>query len=171
MVAAARVPEQRWKDAELFQPSYNATPGAWVPVLVKEGDGVALQSMRWGLVPSYTGKEAKLDFWRMFNARRRGAPPRRARVRAVALCTEPQTVDPTPSRRSETVDEKPVFSRLLPSRRCVVLLTGFYEWREASAARCCRHRTRAHSQRALLPLVTSPRPLAAPCRRVSAGQR
>jgi putative SOS response-associated peptidase YedK len=54
--------------------------------------------MRFGLVPSYTDKAAKVDFYRMFNA------------------------------RSETIAEKGVFSRLLQRRRGVVLLNGFYEW-------------------------------------------
>lgn len=31
--------------------------------------------------------------------------------------------------RSESVAEKPVFSRLLKRQRCVVLLEGFYEWK------------------------------------------
>lgn len=31
--------------------------------------------------------------------------------------------------RSETVTEKPIFSRLLPQQRCVVILDGFYEWK------------------------------------------
>ena len=30
--------------------------------------------------------------------------------------------------RSETVAEKSVFSRLLSSKRCIVLMNGFYEW-------------------------------------------
>lgn len=30
--------------------------------------------------------------------------------------------------RSETVPEKSVFSRLLSSKRCIILLNGFYEW-------------------------------------------
>lgn len=59
--------------------------------------------MTWGLVPSWTKKEEKLDFFRMFNA------------------------------RSETVPEKTVFSRLLGSKRCVVLLNGFYEWAQVSS--------------------------------------
>ncbi len=58
--------------------------------------------MTWGLVPSWTKKEDKLDFFRMFNA------------------------------RSETVPEKTVFSRLLGSKRCVVLLNGFFEWAQVS---------------------------------------
>ena len=55
--------------------------------------------MRWGLVPSFTKRDEKPDFFRMFNA------------------------------RSDTAPDKPVFSRLLARKRCVVLLNGFYEWR------------------------------------------
>jgi hypothetical protein len=50
-------------------------------------------------VPSFTKPGSQLDFYKMFNA------------------------------RSESVAEKPVFSRLLSSRRCVVLLESFYEWK------------------------------------------
>lgn len=58
--------------------------------------------MTWGLIPAWTKKEEKLDFFRMFNA------------------------------RCETVPEKTVFNRLLKGRRCVVLLNGFYEWAQVS---------------------------------------
>jgi putative SOS response-associated peptidase YedK len=57
------------------------------------------QTMRWGLVPSFTRKEEAPNFWKMFNA------------------------------RSDTAADKPIFGRLLSRRRCVVLLNGFYEWR------------------------------------------
>ena len=66
-----------------------------------QGD-TELQTMTWGLVPSWTKKEERLDFFRMFNA------------------------------RCETVPEKTVFSRLLGSKRCVVLLNGFFEWAQVS---------------------------------------
>lgn len=60
-----------------------------------------LQGMRWGLVPSFTKRDSKPDFWRMFNA------------------------------RSEGVASRGIFSRLLkhPDRRCVVVVEGFYEWK------------------------------------------
>ena len=54
--------------------------------------------MQWGLVPSFTASAAKPDFWKAFNA------------------------------RSESVATKPMFRRLVDSRRCAVLLDGFYEW-------------------------------------------
>ncbi|CAM9349074.1 unnamed protein product [Ectocarpus sp. 12 AP-2014] len=55
--------------------------------------------MRWGLVPSFTKKGDKPDFFRMFNA------------------------------RSETAAEKPSFRRLVGRRHGVVAFTGFYEWK------------------------------------------
>lgn len=57
-----------------------------------------LVPMQWGLVPSFTASAAKPDFWKAFNA------------------------------RSETVASKAMFRRLVDSRRCAVLLDGFYEW-------------------------------------------
>ncbi len=59
--------------------------------------------MRWGLVPSFTRKEEVPNFFRAFNA------------------------------RADTLTEKPLFARLLGRKRCVVLLNGFYEWREEGA--------------------------------------
>jgi putative SOS response-associated peptidase YedK len=58
------------------------------------------QTMRWGLVPSYTRPDEAPNFYRMFNA------------------------------RADTAADKPVFSRLLGRRRCVVLLNGYYEWKQ-----------------------------------------
>jgi putative SOS response-associated peptidase YedK len=98
---AADVP---WVNREQYTPRYNASPGASLAVLRVAGPGETsssgrvVETMRFGLVPSYTDKAAKVDFYRMFNA------------------------------RSETIAEKGVFSRLLQRRRGVVLLNGFYEW-------------------------------------------
>ena len=91
---------------EAYEPRYNAQPGATLPV-VRAGDPArgetaprVVESMRWGLVPSFTRPDDRPDFFRMFNA------------------------------RSETLAEKPAFARLLARKRAVVLLSGFYEWRD-----------------------------------------
>ncbi|KAI3439013.1 hypothetical protein D9Q98_001425 [Chlorella vulgaris] len=88
-----------WIDQESYQPSYNAAPGACFPV-VRSGDGgePVVHTMRWGLVPSFTKPGEKPNFFRMFNA------------------------------RSETVAEKASFRRLIPARRCLIPVDGFYEW-------------------------------------------
>ena len=82
---------------------YNASPGASLAVIRRAESGEStsdrvVETMRFGLVPSFTDPGAKVDFYRMFNA------------------------------RSETIAEKGVFSRLLQRRRGVVLINGFYEW-------------------------------------------
>ncbi len=95
-----------------FRPHYNAFPGCALPVVYRprssssSATGAAtatfadpvLRDMRWGLTPSFTEPDSKPDFFRMFNA------------------------------RSETVAEKGVFKRLVDTRRCVVVLDGFFEW-------------------------------------------
>ena len=59
--------------------------------------------MKWGLIPSYTKKDEKLDFFRMFNA------------------------------RSETVSEKPAFRRLVHSKRAIVAMHGYFEWHKPNS--------------------------------------
>lgn len=56
--------------------------------------------MRWGLVPSFTKKSERPDFYRMFNA------------------------------RSESVHQKTSFRRLLSTNRCLATVEGFYEWKK-----------------------------------------
>lgn len=101
VAAAARTAPERWRNADSFQPSYNLTPGHDAPVVLCDAQGEReVQTMRWGLVPSWTKKGTQPDHFRMFNA------------------------------RSETVGEKSVFSRLLSSKRCIFLCEGFYEWKK-----------------------------------------
>ncbi|KAB2636665.1 embryonic stem cell-specific 5-hydroxymethylcytosine-binding protein-like [Pyrus ussuriensis x Pyrus communis] len=87
-----------------YRPSYNVSPGSNLPVVRREdgadGDGVVLQCMKWGLIPSFTKKTEKPDFYRMFNA------------------------------RSESICEKASFRRLVPKSRCIVAVEGFYEWKK-----------------------------------------
>ena len=82
----------------------NVSPGQHMTVLreKKEGGGLELMSMVWGLVPSYIKSRKDVNHWRMFNA------------------------------RSETVLSNGVFSRLTEKRRCAIPLNGFYEWQTLS---------------------------------------
>ncbi|CAL4918449.1 unnamed protein product [Urochloa decumbens] len=107
-------PAVRTLDLDRFRPSYNVSPGAYLPVGTVRaqtaacGDGgrggggaePVIQCMKWGLVPSFTGKTEKPDHFRMFNA------------------------------RSESVKEKASFRRLIPKNRCLVAVEGFYEWKK-----------------------------------------
>lgn len=87
--------------------NYNASPGSMFPVLRlsdpsrdEPPDTRVVESMTWGLVPSFTSADSKPDYFRMFNA------------------------------RGETLSLKPAFKRLLRRKRCVALLQGFYEWKK-----------------------------------------
>lgn len=94
-------------DTERYRPSYNVSPGSYMPVVRKENTGndrqPVVHCMKWGLVPSFTKKNEKPDHFRMFNA------------------------------RSESVREKASFRRLIPSCRCLVTVEGFYEWKKDGA--------------------------------------
>ncbi|XP_073221777.1 uncharacterized protein [Cicer arietinum] len=87
-----------------YRPSHNVSPGFHMPVVrredASESEGHVLHCMKWGLIPSFTKKTEKPDHYRMFNA------------------------------RSESIDEKASFRRLLPKNRCLVAVEGFYEWKK-----------------------------------------
>lgn len=60
--------------------------------------------MQWGLIPAWTGDEKKA--WEYSN---------------MAL-----------NAKAETIFEKPMFCNLIMSKRCILPVDGFYEWREIS---------------------------------------
>lgn len=94
-------------DTALWRPSYNIAPTQALPVVgVREGARV-LRVMRFGLVPRW----AKDD--------------RDAR-RLQGMCF---------NARGETVHEKPAFAESFAARRCLVVVTGFYEWSGAAPHR------------------------------------
>ncbi|GAB2282411.1 hypothetical protein Dimus_016956 [Dionaea muscipula] len=97
----------RQVDVDRYRPSYNVSPGSYLPVLRREdgsdGCDAAVHCMKWGLVPSFTRKDEKPDHFRMFNA------------------------------RSESIAEKASFRRLVPKNRCLVAVEGFYEWKKDGA--------------------------------------
>lgn len=90
---------KEWHRWRKYQPGHNMSPGAFFPVIHANNSGdIVVTCMRWGLIPSFTKSDVSPDYFRLFNC------------------------------RSETANEKFSFRRLLPSRRCVVLLDGFFEW-------------------------------------------
>ncbi|KAK7339065.1 hypothetical protein VNO77_19708 [Canavalia gladiata] len=98
------VPPTRTLHMDWYRPSYNVSPGSHMPVVRREdasdSEGYVLHCMKWGLIPSFTKKTEKPDHYKMFNA------------------------------RSESIDEKASFRRLLPKGRCIVAVEGFYEWKK-----------------------------------------
>ena len=102
---SSKIPKKRFLNFEKYEPKENMTPGSCFPVVYvdqRSGERV-LQVMTWGLVPSFTSsKIEKPDFFKMFNA------------------------------RIETIDEKPSFQKIAQTKRCVVLLSGYFEWKTSS---------------------------------------
>jgi putative SOS response-associated peptidase YedK len=95
-----------WENREQYQPKNNVSPGSATPIVLLDRSGhLIIRTMTWGLVPSFTKPLEKPDFWRMFNA------------------------------RSESIREKPSFRRLVPSKRCIVLLNGFFEWKKEEGSK------------------------------------
>ncbi|CAG8485131.1 8307_t:CDS:2 [Ambispora leptoticha] len=81
---------------------YNVAPTYYEPVV--RGDAQSheniIHSMKWGLVPSWT---------------KRG--------------TEPSCITKTINARDDSItDGKPIFSSMKNSKRCIVIVHGFYEW-------------------------------------------
>ena len=161
-MAAAKVPEERWKNRDAYKPSHNVAPGYYTPVIkrdkaqelevhtMKYADCyasfvpartlackraislsccllhtlTAFGALRWGLVPSFTKKDAeKLDHFRMVRTLCSGKRHCDTRLHHQARVLQFNA-------RCETVAEKSVFSRLLQRQRCVVLFDGFYEWKK-----------------------------------------
>ena len=98
---AAASGTSRWVHREAYVPRYNAQPGTPLPCVRASDptrgeppDERRVESMTWGLVPSFTGPGEKPDHFRMFNA------------------------------RGETLREKPAFGRLLRRRRCAARRYG-----------------------------------------------
>ena len=84
-----------------FQGMENMAPGAQFPIQIMNQDGdKGLRGMLWGLVPSYTSLSTKPNHFLMFNA------------------------------RSETIFEKPSFANIIKSRRGIVYMNGYYEWKK-----------------------------------------
>jgi putative SOS response-associated peptidase YedK len=88
---------------DYFEPRYHASAftAPYLPVI--SGDDIhAIQFFRWGLVPHWVedGETAEKIRMKTLNA------------------------------RSETIHEKPSFKHAIRDRRCLVLVDGFYEWRE-----------------------------------------
>ena len=92
----------KFLQSESYQPIYSASAFTFplMPVITNENPtNVVL--MNWGLIP----------FWTKYNETAH-------RIKQLAL-----------NARSETIFEKPMFRQSILSKRCQVVVDGFYEWR------------------------------------------
>jgi putative SOS response-associated peptidase YedK len=79
----------------------NLSPGMIVPVVIHGEDGDRRVSMmKWGLIPHYSPRSEKPDHYKIFN------------------------------KRIESIQQSnKYFDKLAQSKRCLVVLDGFYEWK------------------------------------------
>lgn len=85
--------------ARNLMPRFNVCPTTNIDVIARQDDKRQLVRMRWGLVPSWWSKPLKELKLATFNA------------------------------RAETVANKPFFPGAFKSKRCLIPMSGYYEWR------------------------------------------
>jgi len=83
-----------------FQPRYNVCPTDVIDTIVAQGGKRELIRMRWGLVPRWWSKPLKELRLATFNA------------------------------RAETVTEKSFFRQAFRRNRCLIPVSGYYEWQD-----------------------------------------
>jgi putative SOS response-associated peptidase YedK len=95
--------EVAFEQPDLFSPVYHAS-GFSAPShpVITSDDAHSIKFFRWGLIPFWTKDETAAE---------------RTRTRTL-------------NARAETIHAKPSFRSSIMTRRCLVLVDGFYEWRE-----------------------------------------
>jgi putative SOS response-associated peptidase YedK len=83
-----------------FQPRFNVCPTTTIDAIVAEDGKRELIRARWGLIPNWWKKPLKELKLATFNA------------------------------RAETVDEKPMFRSAFKRKRCLIPVSGYYEWQD-----------------------------------------
>jgi putative SOS response-associated peptidase YedK len=98
----------KFVQAEIFEPVYSASAFTFplMPVVTDENPSQVVL-MQWGLIPFWVKDEE--------NA---------IKIKQYAL-----------NARSETIFTKPMFKHSIQSKRCLVLVDGFFEWRHISNKR------------------------------------
>jgi putative SOS response-associated peptidase YedK len=96
-----------------FQPRYNVCPTTTIDAVVQTETGRELIPMRWGLVPAWWKKPLKELKLATFNA------------------------------RAETVAEKPFFRSAFKRTRCLIPVSGYYEWHDTPDGKQPYYFTRA----------------------------
>jgi putative SOS response-associated peptidase YedK len=91
--------------ASNIEPRYNVCPTTSIDAVVLRDGGRAMLPMRWGLVPGWWSKPLKELKLATFNA------------------------------RVETVATKPLFRGAFKRRRCLIPVSGYYEWQDTPSGK------------------------------------
>jgi len=93
------------KDIPAFKPNYNMCPTQTGPVLSVVDGKLGFRLMRWGLVPAWAKTVKDADKYSMINA------------------------------KSEEIAEKRSYKAAFQKRRCIVPVSGFYEWQRSGTTK------------------------------------
>ena len=99
-----------------LRPRYNICPITMIDTVVEIDGQRSLTPMRWGLVPEWWNKPLKELRLATFNA------------------------------RAETVAEKPFFRTSFKRKRCLIPVSGYYEWKDTPAGKQPYYFTRRDGQ-------------------------
>jgi len=88
-----------------FQPRFNVCPTTTIDTIVGQNGGRQLVPMRWGLIPRWWSKPLKEMRLATFNA------------------------------RAETVETKPMFRSAFRHNRCLIPVSGYYEWEDTPSGK------------------------------------
>jgi putative SOS response-associated peptidase YedK len=102
--------------ASNLQPRYNICPTTTVDVVVSGDDKHVLIPMRWGIIPGWWKKPLKEMRLATFNA------------------------------RAETIASKPMFRDSFKKRRCLIPVSGYYEWHDTPEGKQPYYFTRRDGQ-------------------------
>lgn len=86
-------------DLDWLSPNYNLAPTEMSPVVLIRDGAVAFEEFRWGLVPPWAKSVQAASRYSLINA------------------------------RGEEIQEKRSYAEAFQRRRCIVPLSGFYEWK------------------------------------------
>jgi len=101
--------QAKFEQPNLFEPIYHSSgfSAPHHPVISNEAVD-SIQFFKWGLIPFWTKDETAAE-----------------RIRTSTL-----------NARAETIHKKPSFRASIMTKRCLVLVDGFYEWREEGRKKC-----------------------------------
>lgn len=80
----------------------NLSPGMVCPVVIQRDDDLVVEKMTWGLIPAYVPVSDKPNHFALFN------------------------------KRTDSLFACGYFRKLVESKRCLIVLDGFYEWKTVS---------------------------------------
>src|SRR5690242_8220146 len=85
--------------------TFNLAPTQLNPVVLVQDGARVIQMFRWGLVPSWAKSKADAGKYSLINA------------------------------RSEEIDRKRSYQEAFHNRRCIIPVSGFFEWQKAESAK------------------------------------